>query len=368
MNELAQEEIAFRFRRFTVKELGTWRWLSVIFTGIIARAFIDMIFAISDSSYLLLSWERLPNYAYTILFSFLVLEGIRYLNQRILEYIPWRIGFYKRFGIQAVVDAAYTLFLLNIIRPTLIVLFTPDKEITMIGLLTVNIVAIVLVLIVALIDLGIFLLTRWHHSMSELERFKQESAEFQLAMLKSQVNPHFLFNSLNTLSSLIHRDTKKAADFVQKLAKVYRHVLENKEKELIYLSEELQFLEHYMDLLTTRFGDAIQFEWNIDKAVLQKHIAPLTLQMLVENAIKHNIRSKRKPLHIRLYTDKSLKLCVTNNIQPRKMVGFSSGIGLNNIQSRYQFLTEEKIEIMKNEQQFSVKIPLLESEVLSPQN
>ena len=362
MNVHTNEEMAFKLQSFTVKELGLWRWLSVVFTGAIARLLIDMVFALSDPSYKLFSIERIPNYLYTILFALLILEGIRYLNGYISRYIPWEMGFYKRFGIQAIIDAIYTLLMLNILRPVLVLLFASEKEVTVLGQLTVNIVAITLVIIVVLIDLGIFLLTRWRDSMAELGHFKKESAEFQLAMLKSQINPHFLFNSLNTLSSLIHRDTKKAADFVQKLAKVYRHVLENRERELVLLSEELQFLDNYMDLLATRFGAAIQFEWEIDRTLLQKHIAPLTLQLLIENAIKHNVRTQRKPLYIRLSTDRAHKLCVTNNMQPRKMVGYSSGIGINNIQSRYSFLTKEKIEILKNEQQFCVKIPLLDSE------
>jgi hypothetical protein len=350
-----------KLRRFSIVQLGGWRWTSVVLAGLAARLLIDMAFALAEPSYRLFGWERLPNYCYTVAFAFLILEGIRLLNRRLSRYFPWEQGFWKRFAIQSAVDAVYTLFLLNALRPALFVLFAPEKQVSMQEQVVVNVVAVGLVLIVVLIDLGLFLLVRWQVSEAELERFRKESVEFQLAMLKAQINPHFLFNSLNTLSSLIHRDTDKAGRFVQQLATVYRHVLENREREVVHLREELRFLDNYMDLLKTRFGEAIVFEWNIEPEFLNRGIAPLTLQMLVENAIKHNTRSQKKPLHIRLYTDAQGKLCVTNSMQARQHAGYSSGIGLNNIRSRYQFLTEEKIEVLQNEQQFCVKIPLLDN-------
>jgi len=358
-NILEQQHVK-RFPYFSISRLKTWRWLSVIIAGLVARLLIDLIFALSDPDYPLFEAKRLPNYFYTVAFAFLILEGIRYLSRQIDRHIPWEGNFSRRFGIQAAINAVYTLFLLNAFRPTLLVLFTPDKAITLRDQLIVNLVAVALVIIVVLIDLGIFLLTRWQISVSELERFRKENAEFQLAMLKSQVNPHFLFNSLTTLSSLINHDQSKAINFVHKLSHVYRHVLENREKEVVTLREELQFLNRYMGLLSTRFGKAIEFEWEIEGELLDRLIAPLTLQLLIENAIKHNTRSQRKPLRIRLNTDRMHKLCVTNNIQLRKNVGYSSGIGLNNIKYRYRFLTEQKIEVLQNEQQFCVKIPLLE--------
>lgn len=349
-----------RFYSSSTSLLATWRWISVILAGLVARLLIDLIFALSDPKYKLFDLNRIPAYIYTVMFAVLILGGIRYLNHKLSHYLPWDDNFRWRFGVQAAVNAVYTLLILNAVRPGLLLLFSPDKGVTLRDQLIVNIVAVVLVVIVVLIDLGIFLLTRWQLSMSELDRFKKESVEFQLAMLKSQVNPHFLFNSLTTLASLINHDQAKAIDFVHKLSHVYRHVLENREKEVVTLEEELQFLDRYMGLLTTRFGKAIHFDWDIEHELLNRYISPLTLQLLIENAIKHNTRSQRKPLKIRLYTDNSQKLCVTNNIQLRNHVGYSSGIGLNNIKDRYGFLTEQKIEVLQNEQQFCVKIPLLE--------
>lgn len=329
--------------------------------GLIARLLIDLVYALREEDYPLFSWENLPNYIYTIGFAFIIIEGIRAINRYLDNVVPWEASQKRRFWVQAITNIAYMLFVNNLIRLAFIKIILPDSKIIFQEQVIINIVVIVLLLIVELVDFGIFSLNLWRVSLGEMERFKKESIEFQLATLKAQVNPHFLFNSLNTLSSLVYQNQDSAALFVRRLARVYRYVLENQEREMVKLSEEIRCLEDYISLLTTRFGESIQFNIDIPKKSKKKFIAPMTLQMLVENAIKHNIKTRRKPLQINIRLENH-KILVSNNLQSKQRVGFSSGIGLENIESRYAFLTDQKVEIMYNDKRFTVKIPLLDSE------
>ncbi|MGB0524767.1 MAG: sensor histidine kinase [Flammeovirgaceae bacterium] len=337
---------------------GWWRWGSIVFLGIIARLVIDMVFALMYKNYVLFSWRSLLNYFLTIAFAFVIVEGIRFINRVLNDYYPWEVSPFRRFVIQGVTNIVYFLFVNNGLRIAFLIVFFPNKAIMLWEQVVINVVVIALLIIVELVDLGIFLLNHWRKSLTELEHFKRESIEFQLATLKSQVNPHFLFNSLNTLSSLIFQNQEQAAQFVQRLSKVYRYVLENREREVVVLSEEMRFLEDYISLLAIRFGASLAFYIDIPRKFRTQFIAPMTIQMLVENAIKHNVKSKRKPLSIHIRMEGN-KVEVSNNLQLKKRIGYSSGIGLKNIQSRYAFLTDEKVEVLHNEQQFSVRLPLL---------
>lgn len=191
---------------------------------------------------------------------------------------------------------------------------------------------------------------------AELER---QNIESQLEGLRNQVNPHFLFNSLNTLIYLIPEDSEKAVRFVQQLSKVYRYVLESRDSKLIPLTEELDFLKSYIFLLKERFGENLQVEI---KDMEKKHdtvIVPLTLQMLFENAIKHNVISTGKPLHIEVFAENG-HLVVRNNLQKKNQVMDSTGIGLQNIKDRYRMLTEKEVEIIPSQQYFTVALPTIE--------
>jgi LytS/YehU family sensor histidine kinase len=219
---------------------------------------------------------------------------------------------------------------------------------------------VVAVLISVLIDLGFFLLNKWRFSLAELERFKKENIEFHFEMLKNQVNPHFLFNSLNTLSSLIYANQDTAAKFVRQLARVYRYVLENRDKEVISLKDELTFLQSYIYLINLRFSENLKVEIDIPEKMQQKYVAPMTLQMLIENAIKHNVVSQKKPLTIQIYADMFDHITITNNLQKKEVREYSSNIGLKNISSRYGFITDRKVIVEENPEYFKVRIPLLE--------
>lgn len=194
----------------------------------------------------------------------------------------------------------------------------------------------------------------------QTERQKKENLLSQFETLKNQVNPHFLFNSLNVLSMLVMEDGEKAQEFISKLTKVYRYVLDYREMNLIPLSEELNFLENYLYLQKIRFESGLEVTLQIPAESLSKMVPPLALQLLVENAIKHNIVSQNQPLEISI-TAQNNRLTISNNLQLRKKKPDSTGIGLDNLCRRYELLSEQKPEIQKSEKQYTVKLPLLES-------
>jgi len=194
---------------------------------------------------------------------------------------------------------------------------------------------------------------------SDLENSQNELIVSRFESLKNQINPHFLFNNLNTLSSLIFIDREQAATFVRDLSKVYRFILETRDKELIDLKDELAILEAYIFLVQTRFKESLQINLENIGEHKNKEIPPLCLQMLIENAIKHNVTSKTKPLRIDIFFENADYIVVENNLQPKSSKEYSSKIGLKNIASRYSYLTKQAVIIEESKEKFIVKIPLL---------
>lgn len=196
-------------------------------------------------------------------------------------------------------------------------------------------------------------------SIQEKERFKQEHLRSELEGLRNQVNPHFLFNSLNTLMNIIPKDSNLAVHFLQRMSKVYRYILESREEQIIPLKEELDFAHSYVFLLKERFKNKLEIEINIPQEYLNYYVLPLSLQLLLENAIKHNVVSKNKPLLIELLVQDNNLLMVRNNLQVKKQVMNSTKVGLDNIRQRYRFFTEQAIEVNQNESHFWVMIPMI---------
>ncbi len=197
---------------------------------------------------------------------------------------------------------------------------------------------------------------------TQLLKVQKENLQSQFEVLKQQVNPHFLFNSLNVLTSLIKIDPDLAESFTERLSKVYRYVLENKEKDLVSLSTELEFLNAYLFLLEIRFINKILIEINIDKSYYDFQILPIAIQLLIENAVKHNTFSKVNPLKIAIFVDRQQKLNIVNNLNLRETKFASTGVGLENISRRYALVSDQSPEFTKTEDQFIAKLPLLKSE------
>lgn len=213
--------------------------------------------------------------------------------------------------------------------------------------------------VVVLIYESFYFYARWHQSNLETEQLRTQQIYSQLEVLKSQISPHFLFNSLNTLVTLISENQQLASEFTQKLSEVYRYILQHKDKELVRLKTELDFIESYVFLLKMRFAEKLNVEYHIDEKHFDNYVAPLTLQMLVENAIKHNIISKTHPLNIEIYTENGQSLVVKNKLQKKSAEESSTKTGLENIRKRYQYLTNKSIDIITTNTNFLVAIPLI---------
>ncbi len=190
------------------------------------------------------------------------------------------------------------------------------------------------------------------------EKQKREHIKSELQGLRNQVNPHFLFNSMNTLMNIIPEDQDLATSFLKKLSSVYRYILQSRDEYVIPLRQELDFIDAYVFLQKERFKDNLEVTFNIQDDLLDYHILPLSLQLLLENAIKHNVVSSKYPLHISIESADNY-LVVENSIKLRKQKMPSTGVGLQNINLRYSYVSDRKVEIEETGQKFVVRLPLL---------
>ena len=222
-----------------------------------------------------------------------------------------------------------------------------------------------LLLLRSLVISGLFYFIAYYlHMLSEKQRnileiatLRQAQLAANLSSLKEQLSPHFLFNTLNTLSTLTHEQTVK--EYVSELANVYRYVLQYKDSDTATLQQELHFIDSYLYILKTRLEDAIQIDINVDKRLWSTKMPPLTLQLLIENAVKHNIASTARQLKIEIRSTGDHILEVINNLQPKTSVQHNTGIGLDNVAQRYRLLFDKDISIEKTEAAFTVKLPLV---------
>ncbi len=200
---------------------------------------------------------------------------------------------------------------------------------------------------------------QWKNELVKNERLEKEYAQSKYEALKNQIDPHFFFNSLSVLSNLVYKDQDTAADFIGKLSKLYRYILDIRERKLVSLEEELNFVKNYFYLMKIRHGDQIILQIT-DLAKENSFIPPITLQLLVENAVKHNIYSEEEPLLIKIYKEDDF-IVVKNSIQKRKLLNPGSGLGLNNIKSRYVLIAEKEVNITETDKDFIVYLPIIRS-------
>ena len=197
--------------------------------------------------------------------------------------------------------------------------------------------------------------------MLENERLLRENLHAQFETLRQQVNPHFLFNSLSTLKTMMHNNIDKAEEYLLKLSDVFRYSLQVNDIEKVTLKEELDILEAYCFMLKGRFGENLSIDIQIDQSHFSMYVPPFSLQIIVENCVKHNIVSKDKPLFIKIFSNQAKQITILNNLQPKNSVETSSRVGLANIEKRYQYLSGQHIEIIETPETFNVIIPLIES-------
>jgi two-component system LytT family sensor kinase len=203
-----------------------------------------------------------------------------------------------------------------------------------------------------------YFIGRWKASIRLAERLEREKTQVQFDNLKNQLNPHFLFNALSSLNSLIYEDQALASQFLQQLSKVYRYLLQHQASGQVSLATELDFIANYTNLLQTRFGEGLRFNFDIRKDDLERGVVPVSLQVLIENAIKHNVLNKASPLTITIETGAGY-LCVCNNLQPKNIIDSSNRQGLQNLRSLYAYLSAEPMKVEETSTRFTVKLPLL---------
>ncbi len=220
------------------------------------------------------------------------------------------------------------------------------------------VIALLITIVISVFFHAFYFYRNWQEKRVTEQKIIAGTASARFDALKNQLDPHFLFNSLNVLTSLIEEDSQQAQKFTTSLSKVYRYVLEQKNKDLVTVDEELNFARTYVRLLKMRFEDSIIFEIPEKSSLPEAKIVPLSLQLLLENAVKHNVVTASRPLRIKV-EEKAGLLIVSNNLQEKQVVKKSSGVGLQNIKQRYAILTDRAVEINKTPNHFSVGLPML---------
>ena len=286
--------------------------------------------------------------------TFSLWEGNRYIMIRMRRLFPTYSQTTQRLVSEAALALVYTLVITFILDQLLCkAIFHNDQ--LLIGFK----ISLIPTIVMYLIYEAVYFFEAWKTNVRKTESLARESVQSQLEVLKNQLDPHFLFNSLNTLAALIDDENIDAQQYLERLSDVYRYVLVSRSKNTVLLEEEMGFLDAYIYLNKIRFRDNLQVEKNLSPEAYRQYVTPLSLQMLIENAIKHNIVSKENPLKIRIQQEGNQYLVVENNIQEKTILEKSTRVGLQNIINRYSLLTDRQVEVIRNGGLFTVKIPLL---------
>jgi len=279
--------------------------------------------------------------------------------------LPWLQMPLKRLLVGIILAIVYpvvAMFLINVVFYNLWGLNTGQVN-TFWGVLKNGIPAVVITFLVSTFLTARSFFLCWRQLSINEEKIKREAITSRYESLKNQVNPHFLFNSLNVLTTLVYKDQDLAAKFIKQLANVYRYVLDMKDKELVDIGTEIEFLRSYAFMQQIRYESGLKIRIDVPADTHLK-VVPLSVQMLLENAIKHNVISRDEQLNINISMDDNGYLVVSNNLQrkPARKNEDHTGIGLENITARYEFLTERPVVVEENAKEFSVKIPILKLE------
>lgn len=308
--------------------------------------------------------DQIPLLSFCILIS----ESSILISKKLNKRIPWTERPVLRLLIEAgcsflivlivnlSIDVVYSL----IMREDSISIFVNNLSIEQRrGILQWIVVSSMIAFMIIGINTGDYLLQNWKNAAVKAAELNQLAMETELQALKLQIDPHFVFNNLSVLSELILKDQQLGYDYAENFSKIYRYMLVSSRKDVISLEDELKFLNSYIFLLKQRAGEGVQFEINVNKEYRQLFMPPLTLQLLVENALKHNKTLKTNPLKISIYTNNKEELIVENVLAPIENTIDSSGIGIRNIIRRYSLLAEKQPEIVKDAYSFKVIIPLI---------
>lgn len=343
-----------------------WSFVKVVKISLLITVFVAIlsIFIFGNNDYSLESISR--NLIIAFVFSFgLTLVNSYYYDGMNLRY-SWEKDPKKRLWFGAIGSLVLTLITFGLLRFLVYYYFTGssfyefvEREKNETGS---YVIALIITLIASLFTHAFYFYRTLQKREVKEQKIIAGTASARFDALKNQLDPHFLFNSLNVLTSLIEEDPHQAQKFTTSLSKVYRYVLEQKNKDLVTVDEELNFARTYVRLLKMRFEDSIVFDIPEQSSQPDAKIIPLSLQLLLENAVKHNVVTSSRPLHIKVF-ERNGNLVVENNLQEKQVVKKSSGVGLQNIRQRYDILTDKQVFINKTKSDFSVSLPMLSKQV-----
>jgi len=345
--------------------LRWFRWLGVPVVGLVLYGLSYVINPqlFAAPYYDQLGWKAyLCDLVFVLGGSYALFESSVWITRALDRYLAWSDYPLARLLVQSLLmiglGLVLTLAFLYLIAYLTIpedYTITPEDEL---GMRQTIVLGIVMAICTNAIYTGEFFFRRWKNALLEAEALKRESVEARFAALKSQLDPHFLFNNLNTLTYLVD-DNPVAVRFVENLSLVYRYILQNRDKTLVPLADELKLAEAYLYLLKNRFGEGIQVAIDVPKDDRSRLIPPMTLQLLIENAVKHNVVDESRPLQIRLSCSPSGELLVENSLHRRQSVEGKTGIGLRNIRHRYDLLNVGPPAVRDDGAVFAVRLPLV---------
>lgn len=351
-------------------KLKTLLLITFVFIGSYASIFI-----IYPSSY----WKEYISLPYpkliidilgNLFFCAVILMLSLFIDKILDKKISWMIHPLRRLLIQILFQILGAIFIIICLAVIYYVLgnpsITPHAKVGLRQALYTIISIILWSLMVSALNTGDFLLKNWKNATLKAAQYKinaaenkQLVAEIELQALKLQLDPHFVFNNLSVLSELILKDQQLGYEFTENFAKVYRYLLINSKKKLVLLKEELQFLDAYLFLIKNRMGEGCRFYIDIDPSKLHMQIPPITLQLFIENTLKHNRTEEENPLIVRIYSNDNDELVVSNTFLPLIKKSNSTEIGLKNIISRYDLLSDRAVSVEKSDETFTVKVPLI---------
>ena len=291
----------------------------------------------------------------------LLWEGNLFIILRLQKWLPWERNTLQRLVVQFIISGLYS----NLIVSIAIYLVTYEFEILPFKwemfIYHMGIATILGIMVEALYE-GSYFLSEWKKALSKAERLEKENVKAKYEALKNQVNPHFLFNSLNTLANMVmDEENDKAVEFIQKLSKVYRYILQSRDQEISDFRTEMKIVEEYTYLLKNRFEEGVEFHYDVPNDYNHLVLPPLTLQMLIENTVKHNVISSSQPLKVLVQIEDD-RLVIKNTLNLKRLdERESTGMGIENIKNRYQLLTDEEVIIKSGKDFFEVRLPLISS-------
>lgn len=338
--------------------------LYVVSFFIYPKSYWDVFFDMSAS-------ELLFDLFTTLVICVVIVEFNFFIDKRLDKWIPWTKNALNRLFFQTIIQIVGTFVVILVIASIFAIYLTLIGKLDNKAGLTLTqawqyVTAIlVLTLVINIANSVYYLAANWKSELLNATAYKvkaaesrQLAAETELQSLRLQLDPHFVFNNLTVLAELILKDPQLGFEYTENFAKVYRYLLVNAKKDVITLREELKFLDVYLLLLQSRIGNGATFRIEVDDEMLDRHLPPVTLQLLVENALKYNSIDEDRPLKIHIYNDENENLVVHNELLPLLHKHSSSGIGLKNIVSRYSLLTDRKPRIIQDDISFTVSIPL----------